>query len=328
MTEPSQASIKLETQSDASSRRTQVRWSSEMDSKMIMALYEEALTGGKRSTDNGWKPEVLKRVAKVVLESTTQDVRSEHLRARLKTLKKDWGLANVCSVKSGFGINPTTGTIDADHIAWEGYVKANPDAQGLRYKKFPFYNELCLIFGKDQANGSFSVEGHDVETPPLSVHNKSMIDILDDEESVEISRSGSDPFDILSLSKADVPKKIPTKAAPSTDKGESSTSTKGKLKRARSRLAPKEDPEVLDSFKCMAKAADKMAGALEQAFNSPDYAELAKIVATIPGLNAEHLLAAIDLFETNREAAAVFKSLPNDTRTLWLRRKLSLPSTI
>ena len=36
---------------------------------------------------------------------------------------------------------------------WDSYIRNHPKARKWRNKKFPHYEELCVIFGKDRAQG-------------------------------------------------------------------------------------------------------------------------------------------------------------------------------
>ncbi|KAL8484388.1 hypothetical protein ACS0TY_026888 [Phlomoides rotata] len=51
------------------------------------------------------------------------------------------------------GLNSTTYCIDAMPEVWEAHLKVDPITRTLKNKAFPFYADLCEIFGNDRANG-------------------------------------------------------------------------------------------------------------------------------------------------------------------------------
>ncbi|KAF9626546.1 hypothetical protein IFM89_034959 [Coptis chinensis] len=146
-------------------RQKQVRWYPSMDEILIEVLLENTLNGLGKKSDNGWKPETLKEVVEVVNQRLNMSIRSENVRSRLKTMKKDYLAAKAVVEASGFGFsyNQQTKGIDADHVVWEEYCKAHPTTRPLRKKMFPHFEEACVVFGSDVATGEGGNVGHDNE---------------------------------------------------------------------------------------------------------------------------------------------------------------------
>lgn len=117
--------MESETQTaDVSGQKTQVRWNEKMDQILVDALFEEALLGGRKS-DNGWKTDTLRRVSTLVQKATTQVIKNEHLRSRLKTLKAHWFAVHQAYISSGFSFNHITNLITAEDDAWAAYILVN-----------------------------------------------------------------------------------------------------------------------------------------------------------------------------------------------------------
>ncbi|KAJ4822686.1 hypothetical protein Tsubulata_027250 [Turnera subulata] len=83
-----------------------------------------------------------------------------HIESRMQTLKTHFSI--LCDMiasrgTSGFGWDNDRKCITAEKSIWEEYLKSHPDAEPFRYKSFPFYEELSIIFGKDRATGKGSI---------------------------------------------------------------------------------------------------------------------------------------------------------------------------
>ncbi|KAD1826799.1 hypothetical protein E3N88_42243 [Mikania micrantha] len=54
---------------------------------------------------------------------------------------------------SGFGWDYNNDMLDAPQPVWQAYIQVHKNASKWRGKKFPHYWDLCVVFGKDRANG-------------------------------------------------------------------------------------------------------------------------------------------------------------------------------
>ncbi|KAL2504735.1 Uncharacterized protein Adt_20356 [Abeliophyllum distichum] len=81
---------------DPSSKIRQVRWNDDMDGFMIAAIVHEVLA-------------------------------DKNVRARLKTLKKEYAEVSQLLSISGFGWDAESGRITVDSLAWDDLVKGKPD---------------------------------------------------------------------------------------------------------------------------------------------------------------------------------------------------------
>ncbi|KAL2506943.1 Myb DNA-bind 3 domain-containing protein [Abeliophyllum distichum] len=104
------------TQVDPSTKIWQVRWNDDMDGLMIVALVNEVLAGHKRS-DNGFTAFQISKAIESVKNGCGIVVSDKNVRARLKTLKREYAEVSQLLSISGFGLDAETGRITADSIA-------------------------------------------------------------------------------------------------------------------------------------------------------------------------------------------------------------------
>ncbi|KAL2466774.1 Myb DNA-bind 3 domain-containing protein [Abeliophyllum distichum] len=118
---------------DPSSKIRQVRWNDDMDGFMIAALVHEVLAGHKRS-DNGFTPFQVSKVIESVQRWCGIVVSDKNVRARLKTLKKE-------------------------------YAEGKPDFGKWKTKLCRRFDEMESIFGNDTATGDRAVSGFNNFSP-------------------------------------------------------------------------------------------------------------------------------------------------------------------
>ncbi|KAL2534702.1 Myb DNA-bind 3 domain-containing protein [Abeliophyllum distichum] len=140
------------TQVDPNTKIRQVRWNDEMDGFMITALVDQVLAGHKRS-DNGFTSFQVSKAIDSVTNGCGVVVSDKNVRARLKTLKKEYAEVNQLLSISNFGWKCETGRITADSIAWDDLVKGKPELGKWRTKLCRRYEEMEVIFGNDTATG-------------------------------------------------------------------------------------------------------------------------------------------------------------------------------
>ncbi|XP_021752388.1 uncharacterized protein LOC110717910 [Chenopodium quinoa] len=63
---------------------------------------------------------------------------------------------------SGFGWNDDGKFVTCPQSVWDEWIKSHKNAEGLRNKPFPFYDNLGKIFGKDRAIGNEATNVDDV----------------------------------------------------------------------------------------------------------------------------------------------------------------------
>ncbi|CAI9303147.1 unnamed protein product [Lactuca saligna] len=55
---------------------------------------------------------------------------------------------------SGFGYDTSTHSVTAEPAVWDSYIQVHKEAGKWRNKIFRHYEDLCIIFGKDRAQGN------------------------------------------------------------------------------------------------------------------------------------------------------------------------------
>ncbi|KAL2466117.1 hypothetical protein Adt_41968 [Abeliophyllum distichum] len=135
-----------------------------MDGLMIVALVNEVLASHKR-IDNGFTAFQISKAIESVKNGCGIIVSDKNVRARLKTLKREYAEVSQLLSISGFGWDAETGRITADSIAWDDLVKGKPDFGKWRTKLCRRYDDMECIFGNDTATGDRAVSGFDTFSP-------------------------------------------------------------------------------------------------------------------------------------------------------------------
>ncbi|KAL2453063.1 hypothetical protein Adt_45800 [Abeliophyllum distichum] len=135
-----------------------------MDGLMIVALVNEVLASHKRS-DNGFTAFQISKAVESVKNGCGIIVSDKNVRARLKTLKREYAEVSQLLSISGFGWDAETGRITADSIAWDDLVKGKPDFRKWRTKLCRRYDDMEFIFGNDTATRDRAVSGFDTFSP-------------------------------------------------------------------------------------------------------------------------------------------------------------------
>ncbi|XP_052190000.1 uncharacterized protein LOC127799822 [Diospyros lotus] len=157
-----------------------------MDNCMISALYHQALTGHKRS-DNGVTSSQVSKVIESVNNVCGVVVSEKNVRGRLKTIKKEYVELRQLLSMSGFGLEPNTGRVTADALAWEEFLKGKPEFGKWKNKLCPRYDELEVILGNDVATGERSIAGND-DISPIHVVDESVNEIDSQSEATNSSK--------------------------------------------------------------------------------------------------------------------------------------------
>ncbi|XP_039140395.1 uncharacterized protein LOC120277602 [Dioscorea cayenensis subsp. rotundata] len=76
-----------------------------------------------------------------------------HIKSRMRTLKSQFRELKEMRSQSGFGWDDANKCVTCEDDVWYSWLKSHKEAAGLRNKHFPYFDELAIIFGKDQATG-------------------------------------------------------------------------------------------------------------------------------------------------------------------------------
>ncbi|XP_024995266.1 uncharacterized protein At2g29880-like [Cynara cardunculus var. scolymus] len=81
-------------------------------------------------------------------------------------MKKDWTVVHDMingSYTSGFGYDSVKHCVVAEDQVWESYLQVHKGAGKWKNKPYPFYEDLCFVFGKDRATGNRARDFVDAE---------------------------------------------------------------------------------------------------------------------------------------------------------------------
>ncbi|KAK7304875.1 hypothetical protein VNO77_42768 [Canavalia gladiata] len=129
-------------------------WTSEMDKCLTEVLAEEVKKGNK--VDNILKPAAFTGALKTLNEKYGMYVTKAHIKNRLKTWRKQFGVLKELLAHKEFMWNDTKKMVVADNSVWNDYIKAHPDARIFRAKCIENYDQLCAVLGNDHAIASIS----------------------------------------------------------------------------------------------------------------------------------------------------------------------------
>ncbi|XP_054819376.1 uncharacterized protein LOC129318557 isoform X4 [Prosopis cineraria] len=140
--------------SDAKEKVKHVIWTTEMDNCLTKILAEQVRKGNK--VDNVLKPVAFTASVKELNEKLHLDLTKDHVKNRLKTWRKQFGILKKLLAHRGFEWDNAQKMVVAENSVWNDYIRENPDARMFRAKLIENYDELCLIIGNDQAIASCS----------------------------------------------------------------------------------------------------------------------------------------------------------------------------
>ncbi|KAL6323612.1 hypothetical protein AAG906_039205 [Vitis piasezkii] len=117
---------------------------------------------------------------------------SPHIESRVKTLKKQFNaIMDMLTHGSGFSWDNEKKMVLCDQDVFEGWVKGHKDANGLRLKPFPHFDDLSLVFGKDRANGKGAMSAADILEELDQVEASNGIGVDDLEAEVDASHTNT-----------------------------------------------------------------------------------------------------------------------------------------
>ncbi|PON69808.1 Myb/SANT-like domain containing protein [Parasponia andersonii] len=133
------------------------QWTALEDSKLVECLLDITNSGKWKANNGTFKHGYLQQLEKLLNEKIPRcGLKAQpHIDSRIKILKKQFHAISEMLGHCGgrFEWNAEDKCIVADKNVYEEWVKSHPTAKGLRYRSFPYYDELGVVFGKDRATG-------------------------------------------------------------------------------------------------------------------------------------------------------------------------------
>ncbi|KAK9085410.1 hypothetical protein Sjap_025821 [Stephania japonica] len=258
----------------------QLRWDDKMDKILLEIILEEYGLGNGSNTS--WKAEVYTRVCVELLKQLKLEVNPSNVKGRIKTFRTNYFLAKDVISQSGFGWDPDTQLATANVLTWKDYLEKHPEKESYRRKRVPYYNELSIIFGDDQANGRNAMTGNEADRELPSLEEMSNVEksLPTKEEREEVNRSSS---------------------------SSSRMATNGE------RIKRKKSSDV-DPNQGLTAAANRLA----DAFAHTDCARLQKELRSIPELSREDIMRAMLLLGSEVKDANIFFQLDEDLKKDWV----------
>ncbi|XP_057765001.1 uncharacterized protein At2g29880-like [Salvia miltiorrhiza] len=136
------------------SKKSRRSWSTQEEAVLLVALKELVVQGWK--ADNGFRAGYLNKLEDAMRnEFPNTDLRGmPHINSKISAWKKNYNSLLLMFSKSGFGFNlKGTFMIDCTNELWEEIVKCDNNAENMRFKSWPLFEDWKQIFGKDRATG-------------------------------------------------------------------------------------------------------------------------------------------------------------------------------
>lgn len=104
--------------------REMLRWTDEMDNRVLNAMVEEARAGNR--IDGSWTPQAYTKIVQTLRDSGLTDVTKNHVKNRQKTMKDRWReIHDLFNGLSGFAWSPVTKRFEAEDEVWDELIKVN-----------------------------------------------------------------------------------------------------------------------------------------------------------------------------------------------------------
>ncbi|XP_023761072.1 uncharacterized protein LOC111909479 [Lactuca sativa] len=133
-------------------------WTNNEEAKLVEALVNMTNVGGFK-VDNGFKSSYLQHLEQALKQSLPDSgiLGKPHIESKIKTMKRDcqcvYNMVNGSNTIE-FGYDSEKHCVTVEDPVWEAYLQVHKEATRWKHKSFPYYEDLCIVFGKDQAQGN------------------------------------------------------------------------------------------------------------------------------------------------------------------------------
>ncbi|KAK1352335.1 hypothetical protein POM88_053599 [Heracleum sosnowskyi] len=156
------------------------------DECLLELLIEQQNCG--KTTSNLFKYEVYKTVTQKLNQKFGTNVEENQIKLRHSAMKKDYGVIKTLLSQPGFHWDGQKQMVVADDKVWENYVAVRRDARPYRWRSFPLYDKMSIIF-EDSVGGVVGAKNLHL---PSSV-NKALEEVNSDPEMVQFLEPASEP---------------------------------------------------------------------------------------------------------------------------------------
>ncbi|KAI8538742.1 hypothetical protein RHMOL_Rhmol09G0127500 [Rhododendron molle] len=149
-------------------KQTRRSWrKTEEDALMKCMLSEEA---ERWKAENGFKTGYvthLEKELREVIPGCTLKTHP-HIDSKVRYWKSLWAKIVDITNLSGFGWDNVNKHIDVEQTVWDAYEKAHPQkVKNLYGKSFPYFDDWCVLFGKDRATGAAAEDYDEMARPDI-----------------------------------------------------------------------------------------------------------------------------------------------------------------
>lgn len=130
--------------SDTKEKVKHVVWTNEMDNCLFKILAEQVRKGNK--VDNVLKPVAFAASVKELNEKLHLDLTKDHVKNRLKTWRKQFGILRKLLAHGGFEWDNAQRMIVAENSVWNDYIRVSRSVRcNMQFLISQFYVD-CFIF--------------------------------------------------------------------------------------------------------------------------------------------------------------------------------------
>ncbi|XP_059627620.1 uncharacterized protein At2g29880-like [Cornus florida] len=281
-------------------------WTDEEDMKLIEALLDLHNTG-LYNADRGFKPGHVTAVEKILAITLPHSYLKEdpHIKSRMKTLKTHFDAVHDMlhgPNTSGFGYDNLNRCVVAEKSVWDAYLQSHKNAATFKDKPFPFYKDLCTIFGKDR------VTGNDAETAA---------DVMEKLDKERMDKENENENDDVGDGLDDIDASISFMQSPTIGKT-NEVSSKNKKKRKSQSVAEslceivKQSSTLISSY--IKSSTERLSQAIEDASINELKIRLHEELMKLPSLNKTDRAKALVQIGRDRDLIQIFFTLNEDMK--------------
>nr|DAD37667.1 TPA_asm: hypothetical protein HUJ06_008308 [Nelumbo nucifera] len=123
-----------------------------MNKALIELLVDQVALDN--TIDKGFQASAYTSVCKEMIARFNIDVRTPHIKSRMRTLKPIYIESNKLLGTSSFGWNEFKNQIIANSVVWDDYIKANSLALCVKGRVMEMFDEMQTIMGNDHPTGN------------------------------------------------------------------------------------------------------------------------------------------------------------------------------
>ncbi|KAL4569726.1 hypothetical protein LXL04_025368 [Taraxacum kok-saghyz] len=220
-------------------------------------------------------------------------------------MKSDWSAVHDMmswNNTSGFGWDSENKMLEAPQYVWQAYAQVHKNAEKWKDNKFPYYWDLCFVFGKDRANGRDAQTAADIIFETTN----------EQEELINNTQGSGDGLDDIGV---DVPQNTPT--TPIVE--ESSSQLNKKRKNTWDHLMR----SLKDSADIIGSKIDNATSTFDAVFGiERDREELRKKLNSemkkVVGLTVRERNKAVRMLSKNEELMVIFFTVEDEDKHGWI----------